>query len=449
MHVCTCMCARVCVCIVHWHIETFMVTCVAQPCSPLCWCGLIWRCVLLSVFRSSRSSLWFCHPKNWSPSRTSLWSSKVWNGCDVVVEGTVRVPLSQVGWAILLCPFIPGGVDSFLASHGHWFHSVQFKVQSMSSEKPIYAQPCLSEISLTLPLKQFDSSDPFDLGSFVTGGADGFVASFCHRWCSLVVSLCHRWCGQFGYVPLSQVVHSLVMSFCHRWCSLVVSLCLRWCSLVVSLHHRWCSLVVSLCHSLVQTVWFCSLVTGGADSLVVSLCHRWCSLDMSLCQRWCSLVVSLCHRWSVWLCSFFTGGADSLVMFLFHRWCRQFSCVPLSQVVQTVWLCPFVTGDVDRDCVPLWTVIVSLCHRWCWQFVSPCRRWYGQLCPFVTLVVWTVIVSPWLSDVVLRFVINYWKYLLKSFLIEWPCLKVVLLGQVGYSWWELSCPLMWGHHTCG
>ena len=133
----------------------------------------------------------------------------------MVLEGTVRVPLSQVGWAILLCPFIPGSVDSFLASHGHWFHSVQFKVQSMSSEKPIYAQPCLSEISLTLPLKQFDSSDPFDwvplsqvvqmvwlcpfvtrgavwLCPFVTGGAD-----------SLVMSFCHGWCRQFGCVPLS------------------------------------------------------------------------------------------------------------------------------------------------------------------------------------------------------------------------------------------------------
>ena len=74
--------------------------------------------------------------------------------------------------------------------------------------------------------------------------------------------------------------------------------------------------------------------------------------------------------------------------------------------------------------------------------MSHCRRWYKQLCPFVTLVVLTVIVSPCLSDVVLHFVIfNYWKYLLKSFSIEWPywwCLKVGLLGQVGYSWVVLS-----------
>ena len=80
----------------------------------------------------------------------------------MVVVGTVRVPLSQRGWSVLLCPFIPGGVDSFLVSHCHWFHSVQFKVESMSSEKPICAQPCLSEVSPMLPLKQFDSSDPFD-----------------------------------------------------------------------------------------------------------------------------------------------------------------------------------------------------------------------------------------------------------------------------------------------
>ena len=157
----------------------------------------------------------------------------------MVVEGTVRVPLSQVVWAILLCPFIPGGVDSFLASHGHWFHSVQFKVQSMSSEKPICSPLRLSKVSPTLPLKQFDSSDPFDwvplsqvvqmvlLRPFVTGGA---------------VWLCPFVTGGAG---------SLVMFLCRRWC----------------------------------TVWLCLFVTGGADSLVVSLCLRWCSLVVSLHHR--------------------------------------------------------------------------------------------------------------------------------------------------------------------
>ena len=214
-------------------------------------------------------------------------------------------------WEQCPCPFVMGGVGCLTVSLHHWwcgqfpcvtlspvpFSSVQDGIYELGKAHMRSTLPRGS--SPTLPLKQFDSSDPFDWVSFVTGGAD-----------NLVVSLCHRWCRQFGYDPLSQVVQ-----FGYVPLSQVVPFSYVPLSQVVQFGYVPLSQVV-------QMVWLCPFVTGGADSLVMSLCHRWCRQIG---------YVPLSHVvQTVWLCPFVTGGADSLVMSLCHRCCGQFGYVPLS-----------------------------------------------------------------------------------------------------------------------
>ena len=255
-----------------------MMTCVARPCPPLYWCRLIGKCALRSVFRSSRSSLWFCHPKNWSPSRTSLWSSKVWNGRDAVVVGTVSVSLCH-GWGGLF-DCVPSSLVVWTVSLRHIVTgSIRFSLRwNLWARKSPHA---LHRASRKFPNVAFET-----------------VWRFWPLWLGF---LCHRWCRQFGCVPLSQVV---------------------------------------------QTVWLWPFVTGSAVWL--------CSFGYVPLSQ----VVQ-----TVWLCPFVTGAVDSLVMSLCHR-----------------WLCPIVTGAVDRDCVRLWTVIGSLCGWWLCPFVT---GGVGSLCPFV------------------------------------------------------------------
>ena len=56
------------------------------------------------------------------------------------------------------------------------FSSVQFKMVSMRSEKPICAPHCLSEVSPTLPLKNVRLIDDGPLSSF--GGRSSSASSF-------------------------------------------------------------------------------------------------------------------------------------------------------------------------------------------------------------------------------------------------------------------------------
>ena len=52
----------------------------------------------------------------------------------------------------IVIPFVMGQLAFYK------FSSVQFKIVSMRSEKPICAPPCLSDVSRTLPLKRFQCS---------------------------------------------------------------------------------------------------------------------------------------------------------------------------------------------------------------------------------------------------------------------------------------------------
>ena len=92
------------------------------------------------------------------------------------------------------------------------FSSVQFKVISMCSEKPIYASPRLSEVSPTLPLKQFHGKTKISTLLFLKLFFKRFILTCdasmhgsCHVWC---------WMNEFSEVVLS-MFRAFLLNYFH------------------------------------------------------------------------------------------------------------------------------------------------------------------------------------------------------------------------------------------
>ena len=91
------------------------------------------------------------------------------------------------------------------------FSSVQLKMVSMRSEKPICAPPRLSEVSPTLPLKRFQCSSDWRWPSLVLSRK--IVWRFLFPRLSLPGD---RWCGVLGFVPAARVSSSSTLQIMRK-----------------------------------------------------------------------------------------------------------------------------------------------------------------------------------------------------------------------------------------
>ena len=146
--------------------------------------------------------------------KTFIRMSMGGGGCRWVGRGATLHELLNVNImhdSLYSCTFIcPLFADALYECNGTktYFSSVQFKMVSMSSEKPICAPPSLSEVSPMLPLKRFQCSSDWRWPSLVLSRKIVLRFLFPH-----LSPPDDRWCDALGFVLTGKCLKLNTSSF--------------------------------------------------------------------------------------------------------------------------------------------------------------------------------------------------------------------------------------------